>query len=78
MAWDPLASVGRMLTIWEVLARGSDCTNGHQARPIAGVQKVGLDVHDISLASGSADVPGYEVSLANALSLLVVALVVGQ
>ena len=43
-----------------ILARGVNCTNVHLARPIAGVQKVGLDVHDISRASGSADVLGYE------------------
>ena len=49
-----------------VLARGSDCTDVHLARLIAGVQKAGLDVHDISLASGSGDVLGYEVSPANA------------
>ena len=47
-----------------VLARGADCTDVHLARLIAGVLKAGLDVHDISLASGSADVLGYEVSLA--------------
>ena len=52
--------------ILRVLARGANCTNVHLARLIASVQKVGLDVHDISLASGSADVLGYEVFLANA------------
>ena len=62
MAWDPLASVGRMLTMWGVLARGIDCTDGHLACLTAGVQQAGLDVHDISLANGSADVLGYEVS----------------
>ena len=45
-----------------VLARGENCTNVHLARLIAGVQKAGLDVHDASLASGSAAVLGYEVS----------------
>ena len=55
MAWDPLASVGRMLTIW-ALARGADCTNVHLARLVEGVQKADLDVHDASLASGR--VPG--------------------
>ena len=49
-----------------VLARGAICTDVHLARLIAAVQKAGLDVHDISLASGSADVLAYEVSLANA------------
>ena len=39
-----------------VLARGANCTNVHLACLIAGVQKACLDVHDISLASGSADV----------------------
>ena len=38
VAWDPLASVGRMLTIFGVLARGADCTNFHLARLIAVVQ----------------------------------------
>ena len=32
MAWDPFASVGRMQTIWAVLARGANCTNVHLAR----------------------------------------------
>ena len=48
-----------------VLARGANCTNVHLARLIAGVQKACLDVHDTSLASGSADVFCYEVSPAN-------------
>ena len=48
-----------------VLARGADCTNVHLARLIAGVRRAGLDVHDISLASGSSDVLGCEVSPAN-------------
>ena len=49
-----------------VLARGANCTNVHLARLIAGVQKAGLDVRDISPASGSADALGREVSPANA------------
>ena len=49
-----------------VLARGANCTNAHLARLIAGVKKAGLDVHDMSLPSGSADVLGCEVSPANA------------
>ena len=49
-----------------VLARGANCTNVHLARLMAGVQKAGLDVHDISLASGSAGVIGYDVSPVNA------------
>ena len=65
MALDPLASVGGMLTILDVLARRADCCNAHLAHPIAGVKKAGLDVHDISLARGSADVLFYEVSPAN-------------
>ena len=60
MAWDRLVSVGRMLTILGVLARGENCTNVHLARLIA----AGLVVHDVSLASGCADVLNYEVSLA--------------
>ena len=51
-----------LLTVLRVLARGADSTNVHLARHIAGVQKAGLDVHDMSLASGSADVLGYDVS----------------
>ena len=67
MAWDPLASVGRMLTIGlEFWLRGANCTNVHLARLIA-VQKAGLRcARHIVLASGSADVLGYEVSPANA------------
>ena len=49
-----------MRTIFEVLARGENCTNVHLL--IAGVQRAGLDVHDISRA----DVLGCEVSPANA------------
>ena len=49
-----------------VLARGANCTNVHLVRLIAGVNTACRDVHDISLASGSADVLGYEVSPANA------------
>ena len=55
-----------MPTLMGVVARGEDCTNVHLARFIAGVQKAGLDIHDISRAKGSADVLGYEVSPANA------------
>ena len=44
-----------------VLARGENCADVHLARLNAGVQKVGLDVHDISFASGNA----VEVSPAN-------------
>ena len=39
MALDPLASVGGMLTILGVLARGADCTDVHLARLIAGHRK---------------------------------------
>ena len=49
-----------------VLARGANCTDVHLARLVAGLRKAGLDVHDMSLASGCADVFGYEVSSANA------------
>ena len=48
-----------------VLARGANCTDVHLARLIASVKRASLDVHDISLASGSADVLGCEVSPAN-------------
>ena len=49
-----------------ILARGADYTDVHLARLIAGVKRASLDVHDLSLASGSSDVLGYEVSPANA------------
>ena len=49
MAWGPLAPVGRMLTILEVLAPGADCTEVHLARLVADLQKADLDVHDMSL-----------------------------
>ena len=48
-----------------VLARGTDCTDVHFARLIACVQKACLDAHEMSLASGSGDVLGCEVSPAN-------------
>ena len=35
MAWDPLAFVGRMLTIFGVLTRGANCNDVHLARLIA-------------------------------------------
>ena len=60
MACDRLVSVGRMLTLLVVLARGATCT-----RLIAGAKEAGFDVHSISFASGSADVLGCEVSPAN-------------
>ena len=66
MAWDPLASVRRKLAVLGVLARGENCTKVHLARLIASVQKASRDVHDMFLASGSADVLGHEVSLASA------------
>ena len=53
-----LVSIGRTLTTLR-------CADVHLARFIEGVQNTGLDVHDISLASGSANVLGYEVSPAN-------------
>ena len=59
-------SSGLTLTIFGVLVRGENCTDVHLARLIAGVQKAGLDVTDISPASGSGHVLGYEVSPANA------------
>ena len=54
-----------MLNFFSVLARGADCTNVHLSRLIAGVKRAGLGVHDISLAMGSADVLGNEVSRVN-------------
>ena len=56
MSWVRLVSVGFVLTILGVLARGANCTNVHLSRLIAGVKEAGLDAHDIFLASGSADV----------------------
>ena len=41
-----------------VLGRCANCTHHHLARLIAGVQKARPDVHDMSIASGSADVLG--------------------
>ena len=49
-----------------VLARGANCTNVHLARLIAEVKRAGLHVHDISLASGCADVLNFEVCPASA------------
>ena len=48
-----------------VRARGANRANV-LARLIAGGKKAGLDVHDMSLASGSADVLGFEVPPAKA------------
>ena len=47
-------------------AHGSDSTSAHLARSIAGVQKAGLDLHDMSLASESTDVSLFEVFPADA------------
>ena len=44
-----------MLTFLGVLARGANFTNVHLSRLVAGVQKAGFDIPDISLASGSAE-----------------------
>ena len=55
-----------MLTIWGLWLAVQTALKVHFARSSAGVQKACLDVHDISLASGSAYVLGYEVSPANA------------
>ena len=49
-----------------VLDRGIDCTNVHFARLMAGVKGAGLNIHDISQASGSANVLGYELLPASA------------
>ena len=56
MAWDRLSSVSRMPDNFWVLSRGANCTYVYLARLIAGVKKAGLDVHDVHIASGSADV----------------------
>ena len=56
-AWDRLVSAGRMPTIsGGVLDRGVNCANVHLARLIVGAKRVGLDVHDESLADGTSDV----------------------
>ena len=39
MARDPVVSDDFMLTFWEVLARGENCTDVRLARGVAGVQK---------------------------------------
>ena len=44
-----------------ILVYNRNNTNVRLANLIEGVQKAGLDVHDISLSSGSADVLGCEV-----------------
>ena len=49
-----------------ILVYNRNNTNVRLAYLIEGVQKAGLDVHDISLSSGSADVLGCEVSPGNA------------
>ena len=49
VAWDLVA----VDELFGRLALGENCTDVHLARLIAGVQKAGLDVHDVSPASGS-------------------------
>ena len=49
-----------------LLARSAHCTNVYLVSLIAGVQEAGLNVHDIFLVSGSADVLGYEMSSSSA------------
>ena len=51
------------LRLLEVL---TNCSNIHFARLIEGVKRTSVDVHDISLAGGTSDVFGYDVSPANA------------
>ena len=58
MAWESLVFRQSYADIFGVLARGVNCTNVRIARLIAGVKRVGLDVHDMSLASGTSDVLG--------------------
>ena len=67
MARAPVVSDGLVLTFLErfwLAVKTALTFVSH--RGVAGVQKTGLDVHHISLANGSADVLGYEVSPANA------------
>ena len=66
MTWDPLASVRRMLTILEFWLVAQTALTFILHVSLKVYRKAGLDVRDTSLASGSADVLGYEVSLANA------------
>ena len=64
MAWDRLVSVGRMLTIFGFWRAGQTAPTfiSHVSKQ---VKRAGFDVHDLSLASGSADVLGYEGSPAH-------------
>ena len=56
MAWDSLASVGSLwLTMLEFWLAAQTAL-----RLIAGVQKAGLDVHDISLDGGRVDILGVQ------------------
>ena len=48
MAWDPLASIGRMLTIWGFWLAAQAALTFISHVSCAGVQNAGLDVHDIS------------------------------
>ena len=63
---DSVASAGRMLTILGLWLAAQTARKFISHVSLQVYRKAGLDVHDISLASGSADVLGYEVSLANA------------
>ena len=49
-----------------LLARSAHCTNVYLVSLIADVQETGLNVHDIFLVSGRADVLGYEMSPSSA------------
>ena len=58
MAWDLSVSVGHMPTFLKFRLHPCSCRTSH----CRGKQDAGLDFHDISLASGRADVVGYEFS----------------
>ena len=61
MAWDPLASVGRMLTFFGVWLAALTALTFILRVSFAGVQKARLDVHDISLPVEGADVLGCDL-----------------
>ena len=65
MAWDRLVSVGRVLTILGFWLAVKTALTFISHASFDSVKKAGLGVHDISLASGCADVLGYDVSPAN-------------
>ena len=62
MVWDPLTSVGRMLTILGFWLAAQTVLTFILHVSLQVHRKAGLDVHDISLSSVIANVLGYEVS----------------